>query len=182
MAGRIVPGGLGWTETHHELWHAMERAHRHYKRTSAILESITGSHASDVSLPTGTFEYEMAAERQRVSFENYIESRMQFSESLQVGFENYAESRIELCEPLRQANAVATKGTQSGSIEGPSAGCFAPAWSNQHCQAPGSAPSATLRAADPSLTFTVSHCAAQGRPDGEVASQAAGWNHRQKPS
>ncbi len=109
MAGRIVPGGLGWTETHHELWLAMQRAHRDYKRTAAILESITGSHATDVSLPTGTFEYEMAAERQRVAFENYIESRMQFSESLQVGFENYAESRIELSEPLQQTTAVATK-------------------------------------------------------------------------
>jgi len=109
MAGRIVPGGLGWTETHHEFWLAMQRAHRHYKRTAAILESITGSHATDVSLPTGAFEYEMAAERQRVAFENYIESRMQFSESLQVGFENYAGSRIELSEPLQQTNAVATK-------------------------------------------------------------------------
>jgi len=109
MAGRIVPGGLGWTETHHELWLAMQRAHRHYKRTAAILESITGSHVTDVSLPTGTFEYEMAAERQRVAFENYIESRMQFSESLQVGLENYAGGRIELSEPLQQTNAVATK-------------------------------------------------------------------------
>lgn len=109
MAGRIVPGDLGWSETHHELWLAMQRAHRHYKRTAAILESITGSHATDVSLPTGTFEYEMAAERQRVAFENYIESRMQFSESLQVGFENYAGGRIELSEPLQQTNAVATK-------------------------------------------------------------------------
>ena len=66
----------------HELWLAMQAAHDRYKNTSATLDALTAMSPAGNSSPECRLAIDAAAAEQRAAFENYIESRLQLSESI----------------------------------------------------------------------------------------------------
>src|SRR5215475_11794020 len=71
--------GLG---TEHRLWLAMQAAHNRYKSASAALDALTALSPAGAATPERTLQIESAAAEQRSAFENYVESRLQLSESM----------------------------------------------------------------------------------------------------
>ncbi len=68
--------------TQHELWLTMQAAYSDYKRASSVLEAMASSRSGDVSASDEAVSVELATDKQRAAFENYIESRLRFSEFL----------------------------------------------------------------------------------------------------
>jgi hypothetical protein len=68
--------------TQHELWLTMQAAYSDYKRTSGVLEAMVSSRSGDVSASDEALSVKLATDKQRAAFENYIESRLRFSEVL----------------------------------------------------------------------------------------------------
>jgi hypothetical protein len=69
----------------HELWLVMQAAYHQYKNASATLEALASTVPREIRSRDPDLQLEMAAEQQRVTFENYIEARLQFSEFLLSG-------------------------------------------------------------------------------------------------
>jgi len=69
-------------DTQHELWLTMQAAYSDYKRASRILEAMVSSRSGDVPVSDQALSVELATDKQRAAFENYIESRLRFSEFL----------------------------------------------------------------------------------------------------
>ena len=69
----------------HELWLVMQAAYHEYKNASATLEALASSVPREIRSCDPDLQLEVAAEQQRVTFENYIEARLQFSEFLLSG-------------------------------------------------------------------------------------------------
>jgi hypothetical protein len=63
----------------------MQAAYHEYKNSSATLEALASSVPREIRSRDPDLQLEMAAEQQRVTFENYIEARLQFSEFLLSG-------------------------------------------------------------------------------------------------
>jgi hypothetical protein len=68
--------------THHELWLTMQAAYSDYRRASGVLEAMVSSRSGDESASDEALSVELATGKQRAAFENYIESRLRFSEVL----------------------------------------------------------------------------------------------------
>jgi hypothetical protein len=66
--------------THHELWLTMQAAYSDYRRASGVLEAMVSSRSGDMSASDEALSVELATGKQRAAFENYIESRLRFSE------------------------------------------------------------------------------------------------------
>ena len=70
------PGG------EHDLWLAMQAAHHRYKNASATLDALTSVPIVGGVPPECKFEIQKAATEQRAAFEDYIDSRLDLSESM----------------------------------------------------------------------------------------------------
>jgi len=67
-------------DAEHELWLAMQAAHKKYTNACASLAALTSQVLVAIPCSDQRFQIEKAASEQRAAFENYIEARMQFSE------------------------------------------------------------------------------------------------------
>jgi hypothetical protein len=75
-AGRDAPGG------EHQLWLAMQAAHKQYRNASTALDALTAMSPGEFPSSERNLQIEMVAAEERASFENYIETRLQLSELL----------------------------------------------------------------------------------------------------
>jgi hypothetical protein len=69
-------------ETIHELWLATQAAHNHYKSASAALDELRTIKSWDVVTSDRKPDVDLMVGIERTAFENYIEARLQLSESL----------------------------------------------------------------------------------------------------
>jgi hypothetical protein len=70
------PGG------EHDLWLAMQAAHHRYKNASATLDALTSVPIVGGVPPECKFEIQKAVAEQRAAFEDYIDARLDLSESM----------------------------------------------------------------------------------------------------
>ena len=87
-----------WRDTQHELWITMQTAYGRYKHASAVLETMVSSKSGDVPLEDETLSVELAADKQREAFENYVESRL--------GFSDFSHTRARCEVPDREPKAA----------------------------------------------------------------------------
>ena len=66
----------------HELWLAMQAAHKRYENSSAALRALMVMSPCESASSERTLHIEAAALEQRTAFENYVEARLQLSEFL----------------------------------------------------------------------------------------------------
>ena len=76
ITGRDAPG------SEHQLWLAMQAAHKQHRNAAAALDALTAMPPGEFPSSERNLQIEMVAAEERCAFENYIETRLQLSELL----------------------------------------------------------------------------------------------------
>jgi len=112
MSENDASTGSGQHRPEHQFWLAMQAAHAQWVNATEALDYLIAATPSDVPSPDERLRIARAAEEQRISFEEYIEARLAFSEFQSAQFQS-AQIQSAQLQSARDGGA----GTESADGE-----------------------------------------------------------------